>query len=295
LQKKDDGSVWIDLTDEGLDEKLLLRADGTSVYITQDLGTAQLRHNDFDAAKMIYVVGNEQIYHFDVLKKILAKMDKSWASGIFHLSYGMVELPEGKMKSREGTVVDADELMEEMVNTAKQKTEELGKIDGFDEETAKNLYEMIGMSALKYFILKVDPKKTMLFNPQESIDFNGHTGPFIQYTYARIRSILRKGGYVDFSACKHPMELLPKEKELLRWIYEFPQAVNEASDTYSPAVVANYVYDLARVFNQFYHEINILRETDEICREFRIGLSALCGRIICDAMDLLGIEVPEKM
>lgn len=295
LFKKDDGSVWIDLTEEGLDEKLLLRADGTSVYITQDLGTAQLRHDDFDASQMVYVVGNEQIYHFDVLKKVLSKIGKDWADAIFHLSYGMVELPDGKMKSREGTVVDADELMDDMVATARQKTEELGKIEDFETEDAQKLYEMIGMAALKYFILKVDPKKTMLFNPQESIDFNGHTGPFIQYTYARIRSIYRKSGLQSTHIKSVPESILPKEKELLRTIYEFPQILQEAAANYSPALIANYIYELAKVFNQFYHEISILREPDEIKRNFRISLSVFCGQIISNAMDLLGIEVPEKM
>ncbi len=292
--KKDDGSVWVDLTADGLDEKLVLRSDGTSVYITQDLGTAQLRYDEYEPQQMTYVVGNEQIYHFDVLKLILKKLGKPFADGIFHLSYGMVELPQGKMKSREGTVVDADDLMDEMISTAKITTEELGKLEDFDSDEAMQLYKMIGLAALKYFILKVDPKKTMMFNPQESIDFNGNTGPFIQYTHARIRSIFRKAGEwsaSDFSGINFNVQ----EINLLRNLYEFPETIQQAGTENSPALIANYTYELAREFNQFYHEINILREQDQAVRNFRIALTVFTGNVIKTAMDLLGIEVPERM
>jgi arginyl-tRNA synthetase len=298
LFKKEDGSVWCDLTADGLDEKLLLRADGTSVYMTQDLGTAQLRYDDFHPSDLIYVVGNEQNYHFDVLKLILKKLGKSWADHIFHLSYGMVELPFGKMKSREGTVVDADDLMDEMYETAKKTTEELGKFDDFTEAESRNLYRMLSLGALKYFILKVDPKKTILFNPAESIDFNGNTGPFIQYTHARIKSVLRKAEEqgINFSEQIKPLPAISaKEKNLLKLLYEFPQTVNQAAENYSPALVANYVFELAREYNQFYHEFPMLKETDELLRQFRLGLSAFTGNTIKSAMALLGIEVPERM
>jgi len=298
LFKKNDGSVWCDLTDEGLDEKLLLRADGTSVYMTQDLGTAQLRYDDFKPSELIYVVGNEQNYHFEVLKLILKKLGRSWAEHIHHLSYGMVELPFGKMKSREGTVVDADDLMDEMEATAKKMSEELGKFDDFNDEESKVLYNMIGLGALKYFILKVDPKKTILFNPEESIDFNGHTGPFIQYTHARIRSVLRKAveKNIDFTSKNQiPEKLESKEKNLLKILYEYSQIIQQAAENLSPALVANYVFELAKEYNQFYHEYQILKETDKSIRDFRLGLSEFVGNTIKSAMALLGIEVPERM
>jgi arginyl-tRNA synthetase len=295
---KEDSSVWVDLTDEGLDHKLLLRGDGTSVYMTQDIGTAQLRFDDYQASHMVYVVGNEQNYHFDVLKKVLKKLGKPYSETLFHLSYGMVELPQGKMKSREGTVVDADELMEEMFSTARQTTEELGKVEGFTEQEKQNLFETIGMGALKYFILKVDPKKNMLFNPQESIDFNGNTGPFIQYTHARICSILRKAEEKnldktpsDFSK----IELQNKEKMLLRTLYAFPQTVKQAANEMSPAQIANYVYELAREFNQFYHELSVLNEPDPNTSRLRLDLSRLTASVIKTSMGMLGITVPERM
>ncbi len=296
--KKEDGSVWCDLSDEGLDEKLLLRADGTSVYMTQDLGTALLRYNDFHPRELIYVVGNEQNYHFEVLRIILKKLGKSWYNSIIHLSYGMVELPAGKMKSREGTVVDADDLMDEMYNTAKKTTEELGKYNDFSEEEADNLYRMLSLGALKYFILKVDPKKTMMFNPKESIDFNGNTGPFIQYTHARIRSVIRKGteqGYKWHDNTFENIEMVAKEKLLIKLLYEFPQTVEAAADNFSPAMIANYAYDLAKEFNQFYQDITILKEPDAGKRDFRLALAEFTGNTIRTAMKLLGIEVPERM
>ncbi len=296
--KKEDGSVWCDLTREGLDEKLLLRADGTSVYMTQDLGTAQLRYDDYHPQKLMYVVGNEQNYHFEVLQKILKKLGKSWADGIYHLSYGMVELPHGKMKSREGTVVDADDLMEEMTITARRISEELGKFDDFTPDESKQLYEMIGLGALKYFILKVDPKKTMLFNPEESIDFNGNTGSFIQYTHARIRSVLRKGkaaGIAPETDGLSPVSLEKKEKSLLRMLYDFPQVVQAAAEAYSPAQIANYSYELAKEFNQFYHDYSILKEENRAKRNFRLLLSRFTSQVLQSAMGLLGIRLPERM
>jgi arginyl-tRNA synthetase len=295
FEREADGSVWIDLTDEGFDRKLLLRADGTSVYMTQDLGTAQMRHEEFFPEKLIYVVGNEQNYHFDVLKLVLHKLGRSWSDRIHHLSYGMVELPEGKMKSREGKVVDADDLMEEMFATARAMTMELGKTDDFSDEEAQALFRMIGLGALKYFILKVDPKKNMLFNPRESIDFNGNTGPFIQYTYARIRSVLRKAGESNNFVAETLPLLLPKERSLLRMLYEFPAAVQMAGDSLSPALIANYVFELSKEFNQFYHDITILNETDPQIRSFRISLAGMTGNVIRNAMSLLGIDVPERM
>ncbi|MFP4469599.1 MAG: arginine--tRNA ligase [Bacteroidales bacterium] len=297
FHKKENGSVWCDLTDEGLDEKLLLRADGTSVYMTQDLGTAQLRRDEYDPEKLVYVVGNEQNYHFEVLKKILKKLGRDWAEDIFHLSYGMVELPHGRMKSREGTVVDADDLMEEMYLTAKKTTEELGKIDDFDEREKERLFNMISLGALKYFILKVDPKKTMLFNPEESIDFNGNTGPFIQYTHARIRSLFRKATEKGKIILDHsvPREVSAKEKHLLKLLYDFPAVVAEAGADYTPALIANYVYELAKEFNQFYQEVPILREENDVLVTFRLELSGFVGRVIKSGMDLLGIEVPDRM
>ncbi len=296
--KKEDGSVWCDLTDEGLDEKLLLRSDGTSVYMTQDLGTAQLRYDDYHPQKLIYVVGNEQNYHFEVLQRILKKLGKSWAEDIFHLSYGMVELPHGKMKSREGTVVDADDLMEEMYATARKTSEDLGKFDDFTTEESAQLYEMVGMGALKYFILKVDPKKTMLFNPEESIDFNGNTGSFIQYTHARIRSVLRKAraaGITPEIEDITELSLEKKEKSLLRLLYDFPQTISTAAAAYSPAQMANYSYELAKEYNQFYHELSILKEVVTAKRDFRLLLSGFTSQVLRSAMGLLGIQLPERM
>ena len=298
LQRKEDGSVWADLTDEGLDWKLLIRSDGTSVYMTQDLGTAQLRYDEYHPQKLIYVVGNEQIYHFDVLKLILKKLGKNWAENIYHLSYGMVELPEGKMKSREGKVVDADDLMQEMFVTAEKMTRELGKMEDFSEGEAIALFRQVGLAALKYFILKVDPMKTMVFNPEESIDFNGNTGPFIQYTYARIQSVLRKAAEANFPGMdplSMDFELIPKEISLIKLLAEFPEVVKEAGGTYNPSVVAAYVYDLAREYNQFYHDHSILKAGNPHVVHFRIELSHFVGNVIKTAMGLLGIEVPEKM
>lgn len=297
--KKADSSVWIDLTSDGLDEKLLLRSDGTSVYITQDLGTAVKRHEEFQIDKLIYVVGNEQDYHFKVLQLILKKMGYAWAEGIYHLSYGMVDLPSGKMKSREGTVVDADDLIEDMISTAKKMTLALGKIENFTSDEAENLYRIIGLGALKYFILKVDPKKRMLFNPEESIDFNGHTGPFIQYTYARIRSILRKADKSDelkkADLTLSDIVLESKERELLKVLYSYNSVLSEAAASYSPALMANYIYELSKMYNQFYHEHPILGEKDLKKARFRVLLSEKVSERIKEAMALLGIEVPERM
>lgn len=295
--KKEDGSAWCDLTSEGLDEKLLLRADGTSVYITQDLGTAQLRHDEYDPQQLIYVVGNEQNYHFDVLKKTLKKLGRDWSDDMLHLSYGMVELPQGRMKSREGTVVDADDLMQEMADTARKTTLELGKADEFDEQGQQALFEILGLGALKYFILKIDPKKGILFNPEESIDFNGNTGPFIQYTYARTRSLLRKAAEKNIApdADVIPAEFHPKERTILKIAYDFPAVVAEAAKNLSPAVIANYAYELAKEFNNFYQQVPILRDADEQQIIFRLGLSEFVGNILKSAMQLLGIDVPERM
>ncbi|MCX6233737.1 MAG: arginine--tRNA ligase [Bacteroidetes bacterium] len=299
--KKEDGSVWIDLTSDGLDEKVLQRADGTSVYVTQDLGTAQLRYDEFQPQKLIYVVGNEQIYHFNVLKLILKKLGRPWANDILHLSYGMVELPQGKMKSREGTVVDADDLMDEMMRTAKETTEKLGKVEGLSQDEAFNLNRMVSLAALKYFILKVDPMKTMLFNPQESIDFNGNTGPFIQYTHARIKSLIRKAAaenaYSPVASDKMDMafDLITKERSLIKILHDFPAVLKEAGDSLSPAILANYIYELAKEFNQFYQEYPILKADSIVVSAFRIELSGFIGNVIKTAMDLLGIEVPERM
>lgn len=297
--RKADGSVWVDLGEKGLDEKLLLRSDGTSVYITQDLGTAQLRYDDFKPGSLLYVVGNEQIYHFDVLKIVLGLLGRDWAERIVHVSYGMVELPEGKMKSREGTVVDADALMDEMYDTAKRTTAELGKLDNPDDHEWKELFEMLGLGALKYFILRVDPKKNMLFNPAESIDFNGNTGPFIQYTHARIRSLLRKAENKGFRPGNYSVStgqtLHPKEKDLIRLLYDFPASVQEAGKSLSPAIIANYCYGLAREYNQFYQEIPVLREPDPQKIALRLAISAFTGEVIRKGMKLLGIEVPERM
>ena len=292
--RKEDGSVWIDLTAEGLDEKLVLRSDGTSVYITQDLGTATKRiEEDFPKVEgMIYTVGNEQDYHFKVLFLILQKLGYTWAKNLYHLSYGMVELPNGKMKSREGTVVDADDLMEEMVQVAQELSQELGKLEGYSDQQKEQLYRVIGLGALKYYILKVDPKKKIAFNPQESIDFQGNTGPFIQYTYARIQSILRRA-----ETCELPksVSLHPKEKELIKLLSLFPEVVQNAADTYSPALIANYVYDLVKEFNSFYQNVSILGEEDPVKRSLRIHLSRKVGEVIATGFDLLGIEVPERM
>lgn len=292
--KKEDNSVWIDLTAEGLDEKLVLRGDGTSVYITQDLGTAQLKYNDFGMDESLYVVGNEQDYHFKVLFLILDKLGKSWAKGLYHLSYGMVDLPSGKMKSREGTVVDADDLIDEMVETAKSRTEELGKVDGFSEEEKKGLYRMIGLGALKYFLLKVEPKKRLLFDPNESIDFQGHTGPFIQYTHARIRSIISKAG-VEKPEFNRVETFTATERELIMALNKYPEALSAAAKEYSPAQIANYIYELAKLYNKFYHEEPILKLDDEELKNFRLSLSATTGSIIKRGMRLLGIDVPERM
>ena len=292
--RKDDNSVWIDLSDEGLDEKLVLRSDGTSVYMTQDMGTAQLKYNDFHMDSSIYVVGNEQDYHFKVLFTILKKLGKAGANGLFHLSYGMVDLPSGKMKSREGTVVDADDLMAEMVQTAKQQTETMGKVEGFSEEDKQQLYHTIGMGALKYFLLKVDPKKRLLFDPNESVDFQGHTGPFIQYTHARIRSVLNKANYKpDGSINTHKLDAT--ERDVIVTLAQFPKIIRLAADGYSPAIIANYVYELAKTYNKFYHEKSILQAEDEDAKQFRLQLSAASGKVINKGMKLLGIEVPERM
>ncbi len=297
--RRDDGSVWADLSSYKLDEKLLLRSDGTSVYITQDLGTAQLRHDEFHADRLFYVVGNEQIYHFDVLKALMHMLGRDWWDKIVHVSYGMVELPQGKMKSREGTVVDADDLMEEMYETAKSTTAELGKLDNPDDESWRDLFTMIGMGALKYFILKVDPKKNMLFNPAESIDFNGNTGPFIQYTHARIRSLISRGEERGFKPginfAGNDPDLHPKEKQVIRMLYDFPGVVEEAGRNLSPAMIANYCYELAREYNQFYQDVPVLRETDEARIRFRLALSGFTASVLRRGMGLLGIEVPERM
>jgi arginyl-tRNA synthetase len=293
--KKEDGSVWIDLTEDGLDQKLVLRADGTSVYITQDLGTAQLKHDDFKMNKSIYVVGNEQDYHFKVLFLILQKLGKSWANGLFHLSYGMVDLPSGKMKSREGTVVDADELMDDMIQTAQDRTEELGKVDGFTTEEKQDLYNMIGLGALKFFLLKVEPKKRLLFDPAESIDFQGHTGPFIQYTHARICSILTKGDYKNKISDNYNNALTTLEKDLIVNLAKYPDVINSAAREYSPAHIANYVFELAKLFNKFYHEESILKAEEVEVRHFRLDLASATASIINKSMKLLGIRVPSRM
>ena len=298
LVKKEDGSVWAVLSEYNLDDKLLLRADGTSVYMTQDIGTAQLRFDDYHPKQMIYVVGNEQNYHFDVLKKVLKKLDKPYHNIIHHLSYGMVELPAGRMKSREGTVVDADDLMDEMVETARKTTEELGKTEDFTSTEKEKLYHMIGLGALKYFILKVDPKKNMLFNPEESIDFNGNTGPFIQYTFARISSILRKAGEKRLRDATLELDaalLNNKEISLLKNIHSFANLLPEAAREHSPALIANYVYELCKEFNQFYHEYPVLNEPNGAISDFRLHLLKLIAHNIRNSMFLLGIDVPDRM
>lgn len=296
--KKEDGSVWADLTAEGLDHKLLLRGDGTSVYMTQDIGTAKLRFADFPIDKMIYVVGNEQNYHFQVLSILLDKLGFEWGKGLVHFSYGMVELPEGKMKSREGTVVDADDLMEEMIATAKETSQELGKLDGLTQEEADDIARIVGLGALKYFILKVDARKNMTFNPKESIDFNGNTGPFIQYTYARIQSVLRKAaetGIVIPEQLPIGIELSEKEEGLIQLVADFAAVVKQAGDDYSPSIIANYTYELVKEYNQFYHDFSILREENEAVKIFRIALSANVAKVVRLGMGLLGIEVPSRM
>ena len=295
--RREDESVWADLTNDGLDEKLLLRSDGTSVYMTQDIGTAQLRFRDYPIDKMVYVVGNEQNYHFQVLSLLLDKLGFSWGKGLVHFSYGMVELPEGKMKSREGTVVDADDLMDEMINTARETSEELGnKLNDLSEEEKANINRIIGLGALKYFMLKVDARKNMLFNPKESIDFNGNTGPFIQYTYARTRSIERKAAEAGVSTnTAMPESISEKECAIIRMLNEFPAVVKQAGTDYSPSGIANYAYELAKEYNQFYHDFSILKEENEAAKSFRILLTHNVGKVIKSAMSLLGIEVPERM
>ena len=296
--KKEDGSVWADLTAEGLDHKLLLRGDGTSVYMTQDIGTAKLRFADYPIDKMIYVVGNEQNYHFQVLSILLDKLGFEWGKSLVHFSYGMVELPEGKMKSREGTVVDADDLMAEMIATAKETSQELGKLDGLTQEEADDIARIVGLGALKYFILKVDARKNMTFNPKESIDFNGNTGPFIQYTYARIRSVLRKAaeaGIVIPEVLPANIELSEKEEGLIQMVADFAAVVRQAGEDYSPSGIANYVYNLVKEYNQFYHDFSILREENEDVKLFRIALSANIAKVVRLGMGLLGIEVPDRM
>jgi len=298
LIKKDDQSVWADLKDDGLDEKLLLRSDGTSVYMTQDLGTAHQRFAEYNFDSHVYVVGNEQNYHFKVLGIILKKLGFDWADGLIHLSYGMVELPEGKMKSREGKVVDADDLLDEMINNAQVVSDELGKLSGFTTEERKEIYYRIAMGALKYFILKVDPSKTMLFNPKESIDFNGNTGPFIQYTYVRIKSVLRKAKDQALSIpdkINQDLDLEPKEISLLKQMYTFDELLQDAANQYSPALIANYLYDLVKEFNQFYQEHSILNETDGEKKAFRLSLSAFIADHLRDGMGILGITMPERM
>ena len=296
--RKEDGSVWADLTGEGLDHKLLLRADGTSVYMTQDIGTAKLRFADYPIDKMIYVVGNEQNYHFQVLSILLDKLGFEWGKGLVHFSYGMVELPEGKMKSREGTVVDADDLMAEMIDTAKETSNELGKLDGLTKEEADNIARIVGLGALKYFILKVDARKNMTFNPKESIDFNGNTGPFIQYTYARIQSVLRKAkeaGIEIPAQLPAGIELSEKEEGLIQMVADFAAIVKQAGEDYSPSIIANYTYDLVKEYNQFYHDFSILREENVAVKIFRLALSENVAKVVRLGMGLLGIEVPDRM
>lgn len=296
--KKEDGSVWADLTNEGLDHKLLLRSDGTSVYMTQDIGTAKLRFDDYPINTMVYVVGNEQNYHFQVLSILLDKLGFEFGKGLVHFSYGMVELPEGKMKSREGTVVDADDLIDEMIATAKETSEELGKLDGVSEEEANNIARIVGMGALKYFILKVDPKKNMTFNPKESIDFNGNTGPFIQYTYARIQSVLRKAaelGIIIPETLETDIALSVKEENLVQLLADYAVIIKEAGDEYNPALIANYIYELTKEYNQFYHDYTILKEENAGLKDFRLMLSNNVAQVVKNGMSLLGIEVPDRM
>jgi arginyl-tRNA synthetase len=293
-----DGSVWVDLTADGLDEKVLLRADGTSVYITQDIGTAQVRKQEYHPARMVYVVGNEQNYHFKVLRLVLDRLGFPWAKSLYHLSYGMVELPEGKMKSREGTVVDADDLMDEMIETAREMSFDLGKLEGLSPVEKEEIFRIIGLGALKYFILKVDPVKNMTFNPRESIDFDGNTGPFIQYTHARIKSVFRKAGENDMAIPKMAgvnISLNEKEKNILKMIHDFPMVIKDAGQSFNPSLIANYLYDLAREYNQFYHDYSILKEEDSGVRDMRLLLSDLSSKVFKKGMGLLGIEVPERM
>ena len=296
--RKEDGSVWADLTPQGLDHKLLLRADGTSVYMTQDIGTAEQRFTDFPIDKMIYVVGNEQNYHFQVLSILLDRLGFEWGKSLVHFSYGMVELPEGKMKSREGTVVDADDLMDEMITTARETSNELGKLDGLTPSEAEEIARIVGLGALKYFILKVDARKNMTFNPKESIDFNGNTGPFIQYTYARIRSVLRKAAEQGISlpdTLHTGIELSEKEEGLVQMLADFSAVVRQAGNDYLPSLIANYCYNLVKEYNQFYHDFSILREENADVKAFRLALSAEVAKIVRLGMGLLGIEVPERM
>jgi arginyl-tRNA synthetase len=298
LVRHDDGSVWADMRDRGLDEKVLLRSDGTSVYMTQDIGTAKLRQIDYAPEKMVYVVGNEQNYHFKVLAIILDMLGFPWAKTLHHLSYGMVELPEGKMKSREGTVVDADDLMDEMTETAREMSKELGKLEGLDDHEKENIFRIIGMGALKYYMLKVDPVKNMLFNPRESIDFDGNTGPFIQYTYTRIRSVFRKAAELNVSmpgSVQTNLQLNDKEKNLIRLVHEFPGVVSESGNTFNPSLIANFIYDLVREYNQFYHEYSILKEENADLRDLRLLLSRIVSDVARNGMELLGIEMPERM
>lgn len=296
FERREDGSVWCDLTADGLDSKLLLRSDGTSVYMTQDLGTAKQRFDESKLDEHVYVVGNEQNYHFQVLKLVLKKLGFEWSDNIYHLSYGMVELPEGKMKSREGTVVDADDLLEKMYNTAKETSLELGKLEGMDPKEQDELFRILSLGALKYFIIKVDPKKTMLFDPKESIDFNGNTGPFIQYTHARIKSILRKAQQSGYE-CKvdSSVEFDPKEIEIIKLMNQYPQRLSDAGRIYSPAVIANYAYELAKEFNQYYHDISILKEEDQAVRSMRLVLIGKIAELLTKAMNILGITLPERM
>jgi arginyl-tRNA synthetase len=295
--KKEDNSIWADLSAENLDHKLLLRADGTSVYMTQDIGTAKLRFDDYPIHTMIYVVGNEQNHHFTVLSTLLDKLGYEFGKGLVHFSYGMVELPEGKMKSREGTVVDADDLMAEMIDTARETSKELGKLDNCTLQEEEEIVRMVGLGALKYFILKVDPRKNMTFNPEESIDFNGNTGPFIQYTHARIQSVLRKAAEQNIEIPEHigEVDLSEKEEGLVQLIAEFPQVINQAAEEYNVSLVANYVYDLVKEYNQFYHDFSILREENETLRAFRLMISKNVALTIKKGMSLLGIDVPERM
>ncbi|HZJ74583.1 MAG TPA: arginine--tRNA ligase, partial [Perlabentimonas sp.] len=297
FSKRENGSVWADLRDDGLDEKLLLRADGTSVYMTQDIGTANQRFSDYRLDDHIYVVGNEQEYHFQVLKLILGKLGYDWSDHLYHLSYGMVQLPEGKMKSREGTVVDADDLVTEMITTAKEMSVDLGKLEGYSDDEANQIVRMVGLGALKYFILKVDPRKNMTFNPKESIDFNGNTGPFIQYTHARIKSVLRKA---DEAGIAIPIKIevdtiAQKERDLIKLLLDFPAIVQQAGEQLSPALVANYAYELAKEYNQFYHDFTILNEENESIKGLRLMLSKEVADAICLSMGLLGISVPDRM
>ena len=295
FSKKEDGSVWIDLTTDGLDQKLVLRADGTSVYITQDLGTAQMKYDDFKMDQSIYVVGNEQDYHFKVLFLILEKLGKTWAKGLYHLSYGMVDLPSGKMKSREGTVVDADDLVAEMIETAKQKTEALGKINDFSEAEKAELYKNIGLGALKYFLLKVEPKKRLLFDPSESIDFQGNTGPFIQYTHARIKSLLNKAGYRSAISAEQG-DLSTTELDMIMLLAKYPEELSNAAKAFSPAFLANYLYELAKLFNKFYHEVPpIVKEEHAELKQHRLNICRLTADILKAGTKILGINVPERM